>query len=314
MYKFSRYEFPEIKRYYSIIRKTTWQTVEASNSIFFIKDGKCLFNINNVQYCASAGDIIFIPKDTIHTRSPLGDELCSIIGIHFDCNGTVCSEDDLLSDLRELNSKIEKDTFKSYTEAEHLDYFYIHTYTKAQDKKNVIDELISNSFDSQLSFQHYNNISISTLVFQILAILSEKSISFVKDKFSNDNITALPERLRRAIVFIEQHYSENITLEEICSQCFISKVQINRLFKEFLNTSPVNYLISYRINKARNLLQNSPFMSIKEISTAVGYIDQCYFSRIFTKIVGVSPTEFRSRTLNFDEKKHIETFGAKDTN
>lgn len=314
MYKFSCKEIPDIQRYYSIIRKSTWQAVEASHSIFYIKKGKCLFDINNVQYCASEGDFIFIPKNTLHTRSPLGDEFCSIVGIHFDCNGNICSEDDLLTDLKTINTKIEDVDFDSYNEINCLDYFYVHTYTNAQDKKNIIEKLISDSFDSQVSFQYYDNISISTLVFQILAILSEKSISFVKGKFDEYDIVSLPERLRRAIVFIQQHYGENITLEEICSQCFISKVQINRLFKTHLNISPVNYLISYRINKARNLLQNSPMMSIKEISSSVGYLDQCYFSRIFTKIVGISPSEFRSRTLNFDEKKHIENNNANTKN
>ena len=311
MFKFSCKEFPDVKKYYSIIRKTTWQAIDASNSLFYIRNGKCLFDINNVQYCASAGDFIFVPKNTIYTRNPFGDEFCTIVGVHFNGTGIACTEEDLIIEIKNSNSNIEKKDYQIYTSAKCLDYFYIHTYTNVQDKKNLIDELIDNALNSQVSLQHYDNISISPLVFQMLAILSEKSISFLEGKFDDDNITSLPERLRRAIVFIHQHYDENITLEEICSQCFISKVQINRLFKSYLNISPVNFLISYRINKARDLLQHAPLMNIKEISSSVGYSDQCYFSRIFTKIVGVPPTEFRSRTLNFDEKKHIEEGNAK---
>ena len=46
-------------------------------------------------------------------------------------------------------------------------------------------------------------------------------------------------------------------------------------------------------------------MSIKEISCSIGYEDQCYFSRLFAKFFGESPTGFRSRVINFNENKHI---------
>lgn len=64
-------------------------------------------------------------------------------------------------------------------------------------------------------------------------------------------------------------------------------------FKEWSGTSPVSYRNGIRISSAKSLLQNSN-LSIYEISSEIGFDDQYYFSRLFKKLTGLSPRDFRS--------------------
>ena len=73
----------------------------------------------------------------------------------------------------------------------------------------------------------------------------------------------------------------------------LSRKYLTKLFNEKMDNSPKNYLIQYRINKACRLLKQST-LSIQEVSHSVGYTDALVFSKIFKKVVGTCPREYRS--------------------
>ena len=78
-----------------------------------------------------------------------------------------------------------------------------------------------------------------------------------------------------------------------------------RYFRESLGTTPNAYIIQYKMDKAREILASFPNMTVKEVAQELGFEDQGYFSRVFTRVVGESPTSYRSRVVQFDERKHI---------
>ena len=87
-----------------------------------------------------------------------------------------------------------------------------------------------------------------------------------------------------------------VSIEEICSKLFISRSKLIREFKTHYHVTPHAYLISRKIDFAKMLLQNTTH-SIKSISTHLGFADEHYFSNIFKKKTGISPSEYRrSRT------------------
>ena len=87
-----------------------------------------------------------------------------------------------------------------------------------------------------------------------------------------------------------------VSIEEICSKLFISRSKLIREFKTHYHVTPHAYLISRKIDFAKMLLQNTTH-SIKSISTHLGFADEHYFSNIFKKKTGMSPSEYRrSRT------------------
>lgn len=66
-----------------------------------------------------------------------------------------------------------------------------------------------------------------------------------------------------------------------------------KIFAQQFNITPLKYIISLRISKAKNLLLSNPGLTIKQVGEVVGYSEQGYFSRIFKKYVGMIPFEFR---------------------
>ena len=106
-------------------------------------------------------------------------------------------------------------------------------------------------------------------------------------------ISRQADYIRQAIEYIETNYSRQITVEEISNHVGINRKYLTKLFNEKMDNSPKNYLIQYRINKACRLLKQST-LSIQEVSHSVGYTDALVFSKIFKKVVGTCPREYRS--------------------
>lgn len=95
-------------------------------------------------------------------------------------------------------------------------------------------------------------------------------------------------RLRLMLEFIYENYANRVSLMEIASAANISKSEALRCFKVGADTSPVDYLIQFRLNKARELLVTTEF-PITEIAAAAGFENVGYFDRIFKKAFGVTP-------------------------
>jgi two-component system response regulator YesN len=106
------------------------------------------------------------------------------------------------------------------------------------------------------------------------------------------------EKHRKAVQFmieyVHAHYAEDITLEQLAAQLYISKNYLNQLFKKVTGETFTNYVIRVRIEKAKALLMDGSYL-IYEVSEMVGYQNVPYFSTLFKKYCGVSPSELMKR-------------------
>jgi AraC-like DNA-binding protein len=96
----------------------------------------------------------------------------------------------------------------------------------------------------------------------------------------------------RAKRFIEIHYAEDITLERVAEEVNLSPFYFSRLFKSRNGISFSDFIAHTRIDRARELLRRHPY-SLKEVSAMVGYTDPNYFTRVFRKIEGTTPSRYR---------------------
>jgi len=96
----------------------------------------------------------------------------------------------------------------------------------------------------------------------------------------------------KAKSYIDQYYYKGISLDDVSREVDISPYYFSKLFKEETGENFIYYLTNIRIQKAKKLLTNQA-LSIKEIGIKVGYSDPNYFSRIFKKSVGQTPTEYK---------------------
>lgn len=94
--------------------------------------------------------------------------------------------------------------------------------------------------------------------------------------------------------YLDEHFTEKIMLEELTEKFFINKFYLSKIFKKTYGTTINNYLISKRITRAKQLLRFTD-MTVDEIGAAVGMGDANYFSRLFHKVEGISPREFRKQ-------------------
>lgn len=93
--------------------------------------------------------------------------------------------------------------------------------------------------------------------------------------------------------FISSHYSEEIDLDKCAERCGFSRSRFTHLFTEILGVSPYRYQQKFRLEQACELLCSST-LPISEVAESVGFEDALYFSRLFKKRFGVTPSEYRS--------------------
>lgn len=106
------------------------------------------------------------------------------------------------------------------------------------------------------------------------------------------------ELVESLIEYFNSHLSSNVTLQELEDRTGFSKVYICRVFKKLQNTSPIDYFTRLKINRAQEMLHEFPNLSLREISDALGFNDVYYFSKVFKRITGKSPSELRPPRQN----------------
>ena len=159
-----------------------------------------------------------------------------------------------------------------------------------KDTQSIIKAFLDvyNSYGSEL----YNEIEMSGNLYKCLSSIIKESDSIVgKHRRSTDYIDI-------SIRFIEHNYSRPISVNDIASSTGISRSHLYRLFMQELNITPNEYLIQFRISNACKLLRESN-INISEAAYSSGFSDPLYFSRVFKRIKGITPTEY----ANNNQKK-----------
>lgn len=108
---------------------------------------------------------------------------------------------------------------------------------------------------------------------------------------SGENELVVAERMK---CFVQEHYMEEISMQEAARVMGYSDAYFSKLFKQYFNQNFTAYLTEYRIREAKRLLENTN-ESIKDISQMVGYFDSNYFAKIFKRIEGIIPSKYREK-------------------
>lgn len=105
--------------------------------------------------------------------------------------------------------------------------------------------------------------------------------------------TYIQEEMEFARCYFNEHYNEPISIQEYAESRNMSVCYFQRNFKQIVKHTPMQYLLTIRVNNAASLLETTDY-SMAEIAAIVGYEDPLYFSRLFRKIKGVSPRDYRN--------------------
>lgn len=153
----------------------------------------------------------------------------------------------------------------------------------------------------QLFYQMITELQRGRIGFEEILVMCLRQI-FVQVRRSNDadpviSKSAQQEEMSQALEYFHRHYMENINIADYAQSRSMSVSWFMRCFKQYTMQSPMQYITMLRINNAVNLLSNTS-CNVTQIAALVGYENPLYFSRIFRKIKGVSPSGYRKLAEN----------------
>jgi len=154
--------------------------------------------------------------------------------------------------------------------------------TKAKEICPVLKDEFAKSMAFSLNMQESNNIEKSLIEF----------VHYCIDKIQNVKESRHKKIIKDAITYIERNYANQIFLSDIAEVCGVSPNYFCKIFKEETGKSFVDFLNELRINKAKELLLSTNLKSY-EVAEKVGFNDYKYFSMIFKKYTGTSPSKFK---------------------
>jgi len=238
--------------------------------------------VNNETYTIQPGEMFFIPPGELHTllAPPTGQRFIFIMNI---------------ASLTKLKGFARIVTLLSYP-------ILMNPETYPNIYEDVYDIMV------QIRNEYFNNkefaeLSIQSLLLSLFVKLGE-NYSQQENLFSN----AKPSKQREytelfndALSYIDQHYTEEISLENIAAQTGFSKFHFSRLFKQYTSYNFSDYLCFRRIKAAEKLLEN-PDCSITDVAISSGFSSISTFNRLFKQQKGCTPSDYRKQN-NPNNKK-----------
>lgn len=244
------------------------------DEIQFIRiiNGIATFQINENIVELQKGSGIFINSSVLHMAQDLNLTGCTYICLN-------------ISSQFLLTQELYSSYVYPYINSPNISYIYLDP--KNDWGKTILEEI----------FNVYKNISKKPLFFEIeisisiskmwKALITNGFIS-VNEKLGNP----YSYRMKLMASWIHLNYDQKIMLEDIAKAGHLSRSECCRYFKKFLNISPLNYVINYRIEKSLLLLQQ-PETNITEVAFMVGFNSTSYYINKFRKIMNTTPLEYK---------------------
>jgi len=119
----------------------------------------------------------------------------------------------------------------------------------------------------------------------------------ISDGIKNHHQSKGTDALLSVLSYINENYSKNITIEDLAKKAGYSKSRFSHIFSEVTGTTPIKYQNDIRLKTSCEMLSSTQY-PISEIAIKCGFSDPLYYSRVFKKKYGVSPTDYRKSALN----------------
>ena len=247
------------------IIKTERKKGRKDYQLLYVLDGSAHFYFNGNEKIVKKGEMVlfrpFQPQYYVYYPT----EKCQVFWVHFT-GGSV--EEILTSHNLPIND----------------DFFYAGCNP---DYKRLFEQMIK---ELQLCRKNYKELLVNSLENIFLLV----SRFLVEGEKSGAGII---NQIDYAITYFNENYNKDISVSEYAKSIHVSECWFNRIFKKVTKLTPLQYIISVRIAAAKTLLENEGY-NVKETAYAVGFNNPLYFSRLFTKHAGVSPTEYKKALIN----------------
>lgn len=232
--------------------------------IYYLTSGSCNYFIDDKSYKLQAGDIVFIPQGVIHKTNYISSTHSRML---INCS----------------HELIPNCVYKRVTEQ-------INIYRSAEMRKEVdaIFRKIKQEYTEEDAFSDE----------ALRAWLTHLFITVVRAAEKCTNIGAEITSAQKAIEYVQSNYMNRITLSDAARHCSVSSEHLSRTFKKQTGVGFNEYLCLFRLNKAEALLVNQPGVTISDIAYRCGFNDSNYFSNVFRRQYGMSPSQKKKESAN----------------
>ena len=155
---------------------------------------------------------------------------------------------------------------------------------------NRLIKIVNNVCIMRVVQRIVNELELKSQYYKYLVVMYYAELLILIYRYMDESYLPIytNDSLKKAIAFIRLNYQSGITMNAVAEYTGISERYLRRLFSQYLNLSPLDYLNQIRINKAVELLRNTE-MSVKEVCYLCGFQSPQYFSRVFKQQMGISP-------------------------
>ncbi|MCD9024905.1 response regulator transcription factor [Cohnella silvisoli] len=160
-------------------------------------------------------------------------------------------------------------------------------YTKAALKPWDIQEIMASSIGLSDAFDRFARIA---------------EFTFGEEVEGEKPLSSSVELVRQIEDYLSRHYFTPITYDSLQERFGYHKDYLSQLFRQAKGISPNKYIMTLRIEKAKNIMTNQPDLPLKDLSEQVGYEDALYFSRLFKNMTGLSPSAFREQSITREKQ------------
>lgn len=229
--------------------------------LLYIAAGKAHFHFDDKEQVVTAGHMVLYRPKEPQKYEYYGEDQTEVYWVHFT-GGNV------------------KNILRSYGLTDDKRVFYCGS---GLDYQNLFRIMIN---ELQMCKVNYAEM-LEMYLRQIFIMLQRYFLNSLK----TDNAHVV-EEINKATLYFNEHYSEDISIDEYAQNNHVSVSWFIRNFKQCTGSTPMQYILSKRIYNAEILLHDSTY-NVTEIAEIVGYDNPLYFSRIFKKVKGISPSEYR---------------------
>ncbi|GGA24409.1 AraC family transcriptional regulator [Paenibacillus physcomitrellae] len=245
----------------------------AHHELVLISEAKGFFIVDKKEYELKDGMLLYIAPNVAHTLETGPDSPVRLMTVHFSFTRVNFSEEGW-----ELQEESRVLPFQPVQQIK--DFYQIEDAFKK----------LCESWYGKLPGYEFTS---RTLLQQLFITLYQ---GIKKDQLNQQNYSA-SLKVEKIIAYMHEHLTGKITLAELSELVQLSPAYLSRTFKEMTGYSLIEFFNKLKMDKAKEMLiEGSP--KIKEVAGALGYSDEFYFSRLFKKSEGLSPSEFYSKNVH----------------
>ncbi|MDI2588342.1 AraC family transcriptional regulator [Psychrobacillus sp. NEAU-3TGS] len=239
--------------------------------------GEAIFQVNEDWLEVREGDGLFINSGSLHMAQDKEHSGCIYICLNLSPNFV-------------LSQELYTTYVKPYIQATNLPYLYIEANELWG--KNILDAILEIYQCMQQKFQYYEiDITIQLALIWKKLINNGCKLEYIQTEILKN------QRVKQMLSWIHEHYAEKMMLEDIARAGQLSRSECCRYFKRFLKSTPLNYVIDYRIQKSLYLLQQGD-ATITEVAYQVGFNSTSYFINKFKASINMTPLEYKNTKIN----------------